>query len=128
MTDRERWTVYPLLFLTLGIALRDKLGADVADARYRNVLCNALVVADRLGKQQVVLSSNAGGGFVTTIGNSGGPDVLVGHTTQLSGLLFVDAQGNVRHPSIAVPVGFPNPEPAGTPGARPDDPVPAAEP
>jgi hypothetical protein len=25
MTDRERWIVYPLIFLTLGIALRDKI-------------------------------------------------------------------------------------------------------
>lgn len=25
MTTRERWIVYPLLFLTLGIALRDKI-------------------------------------------------------------------------------------------------------
>ena len=28
MTSRERWIVYPLLFLTLGIALRGKLGAQ----------------------------------------------------------------------------------------------------
>jgi hypothetical protein len=25
MTSRERWIVYPLLFLTLGIAMRDKV-------------------------------------------------------------------------------------------------------
>jgi hypothetical protein len=25
MTERERWIVYPLLFLALGAALRDKL-------------------------------------------------------------------------------------------------------
>ena len=25
MTDRERWTVYPLLFLALGIAVKDKV-------------------------------------------------------------------------------------------------------
>ena len=25
MSNRERWTVYPLLFLTLGIAVKDKI-------------------------------------------------------------------------------------------------------
>ncbi len=38
MTDRERWTVYPLLFLALGIAAKDKLLRQVDTER---VFCNA---------------------------------------------------------------------------------------
>ena len=31
MSDRERWIVYPLIFLTLGIALRDKITRSLAE-------------------------------------------------------------------------------------------------
>lgn len=40
MTDRERWTVYPLLFLTLGISLKDKVMRSVETDR---VACKTLV-------------------------------------------------------------------------------------
>jgi len=42
MSERERWIVYPLLFLTLGIALRDKVIQPIAD----EVRCRRLVVYD----------------------------------------------------------------------------------
>ena len=49
MTTRERWILYPLLFLTLGIAMRDK----VIPARLKaweitanSVSCGRLDVAD----------------------------------------------------------------------------------
>ena len=29
MTERERWTVYPLLFLSLGIAMRTKITSSL---------------------------------------------------------------------------------------------------
>ncbi len=29
MSNRERWVVYPLLFLSLGVALRDKVKTEI---------------------------------------------------------------------------------------------------
>ena len=40
MTDRERWTIYPLLFLALGIAVKDKLFHEV---KTDNVLSKKLL-------------------------------------------------------------------------------------
>ena len=48
MTTRERWIVYPLLFLSLGIALRDKLiptSVRAIDLTAPKVRCNQLEVA-----------------------------------------------------------------------------------
>jgi hypothetical protein len=41
MNDRERWIVYPLLFLALGASLRDKL---FDQTRSRSVVCEQLVL------------------------------------------------------------------------------------
>jgi hypothetical protein len=41
MTERERWVVYPLLFLALGAALRDKLSEQTTSKRIR---CQELIV------------------------------------------------------------------------------------
>ena len=43
MTDRERWIVYPLLFLALGASLRDKLFDTTMS---RRIVCQELVVVD----------------------------------------------------------------------------------
>ncbi len=46
MTDRERWTVYPLLFLALGISLKDKLARSVETDRIecKTLVCEGLEV------------------------------------------------------------------------------------
>src|SRR5262245_53767884 len=41
MTERERWIVYPLLFLALGAALRDKLSEHT---KTKTIECQELVV------------------------------------------------------------------------------------
>jgi hypothetical protein len=41
MTERERWIVYPLLFLALGAALRDKLSEHTKNKR---IECQELIV------------------------------------------------------------------------------------
>jgi hypothetical protein len=41
MTERERWIVYPLLFLSLGAALRDKLSEKTIS---KVILCQELLV------------------------------------------------------------------------------------
>ncbi len=43
MTERERWVVYPLLFLALGASLRDKLGHRTITKR---IVCQELSVVD----------------------------------------------------------------------------------
>jgi hypothetical protein len=43
MTDRERWIVYPLLFLALGASLRDKLGGRTTN---KSIVCQDLRIED----------------------------------------------------------------------------------
>jgi hypothetical protein len=46
MTERERWVVYPLLFLALGAALRDKV---VDRTISKSIRCQELIVVDEEG-------------------------------------------------------------------------------
>jgi hypothetical protein len=102
MTDRERWTVYPLLFLTLGIAVKDKIaGRSTADT----VLCETLVVHDRKGKEQVVISSTPVGGQMLTLGDKNALGVLLGHTEKMAGLMFVDSRGRLIRSMASMPTG-----------------------
>ena len=56
MTDRERWTVYPLLFLALGVSLKDKLTSTV---NTKNLVCNSLQVNDAKTNSRVTIDGNA---------------------------------------------------------------------
>lgn len=61
MSDRERWIVYPLLFLALGAALRDKLAKKSVT---EHLVCKQLTVVDEndLPVAQIVgLPSEEGG-------------------------------------------------------------------
>ena len=58
MSERERWVVYPLLFLTLGVALRDKMlkrvDADVMEAKQidaPDVVCERVVIVSAGSRQ-----------------------------------------------------------------------------
>jgi hypothetical protein len=55
MSDRERWIVYPLLFLALGAALRDKL---VDRTTTKSIACQELRIVDEhpLGREPVLLA------------------------------------------------------------------------
>lgn len=53
MTERERWIVYPLLFLALGAALRDKLAKQT---RAKQIVCEQLYVVDPQGRPIGALS------------------------------------------------------------------------
>ena len=119
MTDRERWTVYPLLFLTLGIAVKDKIaGRSTADT----VLCSTLVVHDRKGKEQVVISSTPDGGQVVTLGGKNALGVLVGHTERLAGLMFVDGRGRLIRSLATMPTNVVAPTDANRPGPESQEP------
>lgn len=66
MTNRERWTVYPLLFLAIGLALRavavptDRLSAGVVEAS--RIVCGEIVVAAEDGTKLVHIGRVTGGG------------------------------------------------------------------
>jgi hypothetical protein len=63
MTERERWIVYPLLFLTMGISLRGKAyPTKKVDAD--RIECGELVVTGPDGKPAVVLNASAPGGQI----------------------------------------------------------------
>jgi hypothetical protein len=104
MTDRERWTVYPLLFLALGITVKDKL---VKIVNVDHVRCNSLVVTDRSGKERVTVASNPAGGIVQLQGDHDVRSVLLGYYNNVAGLMYLDAHGNLR-PMIAVPTIAPH--------------------
>ena len=63
MTNRERWVVYPLLFLTLGIAMRDKVappsprfmrpGVNALNVRCVHLECQDLTVAGPNGEKLI---------------------------------------------------------------------------
>ncbi len=75
MSDYERWTIYPLLLLTLGIVLKDKMLRPVADA----VVCHKLSVVDGEGNTLVAMGPTerqAGGLEIFTAG--GRPLVVMG--------------------------------------------------
>jgi hypothetical protein len=55
MSERERWIVYPLLFLALGAALRDKL---INSTESQRVKCQGLMVYDSTGDVSMVLGAD----------------------------------------------------------------------
>src|SRR5688572_3716032 len=59
MSDRERWVVYPLLFLALGASLRDKL---VDRTTSKSIACQELLIVDEqpLGREPVLLARLGG--------------------------------------------------------------------
>jgi hypothetical protein len=59
MSERERWVVYPLLFLALGAALRDKLFDRTTT---RSIVCQELTVVDEqpVGSQPVRVLARIG--------------------------------------------------------------------
>lgn len=59
MSERERWVVYPLLFLALGAALRDKL---VDSTITKRIVCQELTVVDEepVGMQPVGVIARIG--------------------------------------------------------------------
>jgi hypothetical protein len=145
MTDRERWTVYPLLFLTLGIAVKDKIvrltDADTVNCKQLiihdrqnraqvvisstpeggmltdagTIACKRLVVQDQQGRSQVVLAATPSGGLVRTSGLGNGFDVLLGHTDRIGGLMFVDPAGVLHNLNPSIIVAKPMTKPAQEP-------------
>ena len=83
MTSRERWTIYPLLFLAIGIALRDQFPSSgtrqlgrleaneivcdelyvresmVADIKFDNLLVKRIYTLDNKGRRVLLLDGGS---------------------------------------------------------------------
>jgi hypothetical protein len=100
MTDRERWIVYPLLFLALGAGVKDKV---LHQTDIEMVVCEKLVVHDPNGQQQIVISSTPVGGRIAILGPRNGWDVLLGYVDKFAGLMFVDGRGRLIRSLATMP-------------------------
>ena len=117
MSTRERWIIYPLLFLTLGIVLRDKIvpqghfqASELAAGRIhcgqlqvdqtiaaggltaRGIQCGELVITGQNGRPTVVVGTDlkTKGGVVTTWSPAGLPLVLL-QPTDAGGVVVASA-------------------------------------
>jgi len=93
MSNRERWTVYPLLFLTLGIALRDKITESIIT---RSIECQDLVVLGQDGKPRVRLA----GSVATVVHQPNAAGRLTPqHQNDAAGVMVYSASGQ---PSVVI--------------------------
>jgi hypothetical protein len=98
MSDRERWIVYPLLFLAIGLAMRndfeqsDEGHAGVADV----VRCKALEIVGPEGKPTVSISTSSKGDGLLELGNSQGElESKLGANTAGATLQLIDHEGKI---------------------------------
>ena len=107
MSDRERWIVYPLLFLALGVALRDKLTqmveAQTVEAKFveaqsvevDRIRCRSIVVVGKNEKSQIDLSAGSEGGLMSVWDNQQELIVALGHFKGASGLFGATTSGDL---------------------------------
>lgn len=84
MTSRERWTVYPLLFLAIGLALRavtvppEKFTVDELEAS--RIVCGEIVISSDDGTKLVHLGrvKGAGGGRIEISDLDGAEAIAIG--------------------------------------------------
>ncbi|MBN1396042.1 MAG: hypothetical protein JW959_13550 [Pirellulales bacterium] len=88
MSTRERWIVYPLLFLTLGIAVRNYFlptgRLAVGDLRAERISCGEMVVFGPNGRPAVIADASpdsVAGGHVITLDRLGRPTGFMGRTS-----------------------------------------------
>jgi hypothetical protein len=107
MTERERWIVYPLLFLALGAALRDKL---VDRTTTKSIVCQELLIVDEesTGPQSQRT--------LARIGRKPKPDGKSSASLQINGDLEIIDDDLVETARILVTVGRTDP-PSGVPAS-----------
>ena len=112
MSTRERWTVYPLLFLTLGITMRDKivppdlkpLSVDTDEIRCRwlradSVRCGDLIVLGNQDNRCVELGATAGGAGLVEVFGPGDKMIFAAGASKAGGFGLcevADAQGQTQ--------------------------------
>jgi hypothetical protein len=96
MSDRERWTVYPLLFLAIGLALRNnvEMQDDGHGSEAAVVRCKALEVMGPEGKPTVTITSSSKGDGLIETGNAEGElQARLGGNTTGATLELLDREG-----------------------------------
>jgi hypothetical protein len=98
MSDRERWIVYPLLFLAIGLAMRsdieqqDEGHAGQADL----VRCKAIEVIGPEGKPTVSISTSSKGDGLLEMGNAQGDlESRLGANAAGATLQLLDHEGKI---------------------------------
>jgi hypothetical protein len=98
MNERERWIVYPLLFLALGAALRDKL---IDRTTSGSIVCKELIVMDeepmgrepyfiaKIGRVPPSAAGGQGGGFLVVNGQVSVNGTIDGQNYALRGVPLV---------------------------------------
>ena len=83
MTERERWTVYPLLFLSLAIAMRSKITSslDLHEITCGTLKSQSVQITGEDGGVRLVLMAlppgAGGGGAVEILSGAGKPEVVL---------------------------------------------------
>ena len=91
MTERERWIVYPLLFLALGAALRDKLGGRTTT---KSIVCQELRIEDEpVGNQPARVLALLGRGQTRADGPAYGY-IYVNGQLKVDGIVEADRYSN----------------------------------
>ncbi|HEV2971578.1 MAG TPA: hypothetical protein VGY55_16500 [Pirellulales bacterium] len=96
MSDRERWIVYPLLFMTLGMTFRDKIIPP------KQLWARSVVVVNEDEKPLVAIDSSKEGGVIRLIREDQSLNLVLGHEGSSSSL-FVETptdRGAVLHPVV----------------------------
>ena len=135
MTTRERWTVYPLLFLAIGLALRGAAPATDADGTVRvgaidavSVACRELRVETDDGTTLVHVGRvrGGGGGRIEIRDAQGRESVAVGTRPGRpeGGIEFFEPDGRESARLTTTGLGDPPPDaPAPSPESPPDTPA-----
>jgi hypothetical protein len=97
MTDRERWTIYPLLLMSIGMQLRDKVFPS-AVFKARAIHCQTLTVGDNANAPRVAVSPN---GIVQLFGEDKKPRMMLG-TAENKGIMQL--LGDDKKPRVVLGV------------------------
>lgn len=122
MTTRERWTVYPLLFLAIGLALRANVlpPEQLGDLDVVRLTCRELAVVDDRGHQVVRTGRDPadGGGRVELLDAGRRLAVVIGAgaVAEDAAIRFFDSQE--REIDRVAPVGATLPPPGPSPRRR----------
>ena len=102
MTERERWTIYPLLFLSLGVALRGNFSPT------HQLRCHRLFIERSDGTRQMELTAlptaNGGGGLLKVFAEDGRVGIALQAAPQGGLVETIGPQGGIR---VAGPNGVP---------------------
>jgi hypothetical protein len=121
MTSRERWTIYPLLFMAIGFSLKNGIESQADHESFdgKIVRCKGLVVVNEAGKPVVEMTSNqkSGAGVLEARNGDGVLQVVLTADPPGGVLRMLDVTGKYyqfpsfeRRPFPLLPADAANPE------------------